>query len=113
MLTKVTSTSKGQVAIPKGVRDYLGVTPGTAVTFDVAGDGRVTLARADGTPRPGLFLAGRAYRIHRGRGGTRTGVLPDFLTGAHAAVAVLLLLTRDVARHLAYFPTPTPIAPGA
>jgi len=50
MATRV--TSKGQVTIPKGVRDYLGITPGTAVTFDVAGDGRVTLARAHGASRP-------------------------------------------------------------
>ena len=64
-------------------------------------------------PRPGLFLAGKAYRTYRNRGGTRTGVLPDFLIGAHAAVAGLPLLTRDVARYLAYFPTLTLIAPGA
>ena len=64
-------------------------------------------------PQPGLFLAGKAYRTYRGRGGTRTGVLPDFLIGAHAAVAGLPLLTRDVARYLAYFPTLTLIAPGA
>jgi len=63
-------------------------------------------------PRPGLFLAGKAYKIYRGRGGTRTGVLPDFLIGAHAAVAGVPLLTRDVARYLAYFPTLTLIAPG-
>ena len=55
MATKV--TSKGQVTIPKGVRDYLGITPGTAVTFDVARDGRVTVARADGAPRPRSRLA--------------------------------------------------------
>ena len=61
--------------------------------------------------RPGLFLAGKAYRTYRGRGGTRTGVLPDFLIGAHAAVAGVPLLTRDVARYLAYFPTLTLIAP--
>lgn len=50
--------------------------------------------------------------MYRGRGGTRTGVLPDFLIGAHAAVAGVALLTRDVARYLAYFPTLTLIAPG-
>jgi predicted nucleic acid-binding protein len=62
-------------------------------------------------PRPGLFLAGKAYRTYRDRGGTRTGVLPDFLIGGHAAVAGVPLLTRDVARYLAYFPTLTLIAP--
>ncbi|MHB0677530.1 AbrB/MazE/SpoVT family DNA-binding domain-containing protein, partial [Roseomonas mucosa] len=40
-------TSKGQVTIPKPVRDLLGITTGTAVEFQVAPDGRVVLARAD------------------------------------------------------------------
>ena len=39
-------------------------------------------------PRAALFLAGRAFQRYRGRGGTRTGVLPDFFIGAHAAGAI-------------------------
>ena len=62
-------------------------------------------------PRAGLFMAGRVFRAHRARGGTRTDVLPDFLTGAHAAAAGLPLLTRDVARYRTYFPTVTLIVP--
>ena len=62
-------------------------------------------------PRAGLFLAGKAFQSYRTRGGTRTGVLPDFLIGAHAAVARLPLVTRDVARYLTYFPTLDLIAP--
>jgi len=62
-------------------------------------------------PRAGLFLAGEAFRSYRTRGGTRTGVLPDFLIGAHAAVAGLPLVTRDVARYLTYLPTLDLIAP--
>ncbi len=50
MATKV--TSKGQVTIPKGVRDYLGITPGTAVIIEVARGGQVVLTRADGAPKP-------------------------------------------------------------
>ncbi len=42
-------TSKGQVTIPKAVRDLLGLKPGSEVAFDVAEDGRVTLARAGRT----------------------------------------------------------------
>jgi hypothetical protein len=38
-------------------------------------------------PRPALFLAGKAFRRYRARGGSRTGVLPDFFIRAHAAVA--------------------------
>ena len=35
----VSVTSKGQVTIPKRVRDALGITPGSKVEFDVAGGG--------------------------------------------------------------------------
>lgn len=44
-------TSKGQVTIPKRVRDYLGIAPGTAVDFDLTDDGRVMLRKA-GRKRP-------------------------------------------------------------
>ena len=63
------------------------------------------------TPRPALFLAGKIFRAYRERGGPRTGVLPDFLIGAHAAVAGLPLLTRDIGRYRTYFPTVDLIAP--
>lgn len=35
----VTVTRKGQVTIPKWVRDALGITPGSKVEFDIAGGG--------------------------------------------------------------------------
>jgi predicted nucleic acid-binding protein len=38
------------------------------------------------TPRPALFLAGKVFQRYRAAGGMRTGVLPDFFIGAHAAV---------------------------
>lgn len=63
------------------------------------------------TPRPALFLAGKAYHRYRASGGTRSGVLPDFFVGAHAAVAGWPLLTRDVSRYRNYFPKVTLIAP--
>ena len=59
----------------------------------------------EATPRAGLFLAGKAFAAYRARGGTRSGVLPDFLSGAHAAVAGYDLLTRDAARYRTYFPS--------
>lgn len=62
-------------------------------------------------PRGALFLAGKAFRLYRQRGGMRTGVLPDFFIGAHAAVEQLPLLTRDPTRFRAYFPTVKLIAP--
>lgn len=62
-------------------------------------------------PRPALFLAGKVFTAYRARGGTRSGVLPDFLVGAHAAVAGMPLLTRDAARYRTYFPRVALIAP--
>lgn len=57
------------------------------------------------------FLAGKAYRTYRRRGGVRTSPLPDFFIGAHAAVEQLALLTRDAGRYRSYFPTVRVIAP--
>jgi AbrB family looped-hinge helix DNA binding protein len=39
----VTVTSKGQVTVPKQVRDRLGIKPGSTVDFEVAEDGRAFL----------------------------------------------------------------------
>ena len=64
-------------------------------------------------PRPALFLAGKVFRAYRKAGGIRTGVLPDFFIGAHAAVAKLRLLTRDARRYRSYFPSTELIAPQA
>ncbi|WHO75564.1 type II toxin-antitoxin system VapC family toxin [Rhizobium sp. BT03] len=62
-------------------------------------------------PKPALFLAGKVFTQYRKAGGTRTGVLPDFFIGAHAAVHQLPLLTRDVGRYRSYFPSLKLIAP--
>ena len=64
-------------------------------------------------PRSALFLAGKVFRRYRAAGGNRTGVLPDFFIGAHAAVSKLPLLTRDINRYRTYFPTVKLIAPQA
>jgi predicted nucleic acid-binding protein len=57
------------------------------------------------------FVAGKAFLAYRRRGGQKRSPLPDFYIGAHAAVRGYRLLTRDVARYRAYFPTVTLIAP--
>jgi predicted nucleic acid-binding protein len=62
-------------------------------------------------PREALFLAGKAFLAYRKQGGTRTGVLPDFFIGAHAAVMGLPLLTREAARYRTYFPGVALITP--
>jgi antitoxin PrlF len=53
MATKV--TSNGRVTVPKRVRDYLGIGPGTEVTFRRAADGGIVIERADGTRPPSRF----------------------------------------------------------
>ncbi len=67
--------------------------------------------KVERTPRPALFLAARAHVRYRRRGGTRSGVLPDFFIGAHAAVRGVPLLTRDPRRYRDYFPTLRVISP--
>ena len=68
-----TVTTKGQVTIPKPVRDLLGIEPGSSVTFEVGGDGRVTL-RKDG---PGPDPARPASRFARLRGRATAGLSTD------------------------------------
>jgi antitoxin PrlF len=60
-----TVTSKGQVTIPKPVRDLLGIAPGSRVDFRQAADGSVVLVRAD-EGRPASRFA--RLRGHAGRG---------------------------------------------
>ena len=43
----MTVTTKGQVTIPKAVRDFLGIGPGSVVSFEVDEDGRVVLRKVD------------------------------------------------------------------
>jgi antitoxin PrlF len=50
-----TVTSKGQVTIPKPVRDHLGIVPGSQVTFRRAADGSIIIEKADGTRQPSRF----------------------------------------------------------
>ena len=45
-------TRKGQVTVPKAVREYLGLKPGTAVTFERLESGEITLRPARRAARP-------------------------------------------------------------
>jgi len=60
-----TVTAKGQVTIPKSVRDFLGIVPGSEVEFRLAADGTVVLTRAD-AKRPASRFA--KLRGHAGEG---------------------------------------------
>lgn len=62
-------------------------------------------------PREALFLAGKAFLQYRKVKGTKSGVLPDFFVGAHAAVSDVPILTRDVGRYRTYFPNVELISP--
>ncbi len=57
------------------------------------------------------FLAGQSFLEYRRRGGERRSPLPDFYIGAHALVAEIPLLTRDVKRYRTYFPKVQLITP--
>ena len=59
------------------------------------------------------FLAGKAYKLYRKRGGTRRSPLSDFYIGAHATLAGYALLTRHATRYREYFPKLKVIAPRA
>jgi antitoxin PrlF len=67
-----TVTAKGQVTIPKAVRDLLGIVPGSKVDFRRAADGGVMLIRADET-----WLASRFARLrgHAGLGLSTEAIL--------------------------------------
>lgn len=67
--------------------------------------------RREALPWEGAYLAGRAHRDYRLRGGSRVQTLPDFLIGAHAAVCGHRLLTRDARRYRTAFPRLQVIAP--
>jgi len=54
-----------------------------------------SLFRRDSIPWEAAFLAGRAFRRYRRRGGSRTRVLADFLIGAHASTEGMTLVSRD------------------
>ena len=44
-------TSKGQVTLPKRLRDHLGLKPGSEIDFELAEDGRVFLKARNPPPK--------------------------------------------------------------
>lgn len=54
--------------------------------------------------RESARAAASAFKAYRQRGGSKTGVLPDFFIGAQALAEGWTLLTRDAARYKTYFP---------
>jgi predicted nucleic acid-binding protein len=62
-------------------------------------------------PLNAAFQAGKAFEKYRKAGGKKSRPLPDFFIGAHAYVAHLPLLTRDVRRVRTFFPSVQLITP--
>jgi antitoxin PrlF len=54
-----TVTSKGQVTIPKPVRDHLGIGPGSRVDFRRTQDGNILIEKAEGPRQPNRFAKAR------------------------------------------------------
>lgn len=66
----VTVTRKGQVTIPKQVRDRLGIHPGSRVDFEIAEDGKAFLRRIG-------KRAVKPSRFERMRGTATSGLSTD------------------------------------
>jgi len=86
-----TVTSKGQVTIPKAVREKLGIEPGNAVDFRVEPDGKVVLLKVVGEAAENPFekwrgIAGpgpstdEIMEMSRGDDRVTTNILPDLST---------------------------------
>ena len=74
-----TVTSKGQVTIPKPVRDHLGIVPGSQIAFRRAADGSIVIEKADATgPQPSRLAS---LRGHAARGGMSTDEIMALLRG--------------------------------
>ena len=65
-MTKV--TSKGQVTIPKPMRNHLGIEPGSSVEFELGEDGRVFLVARQPPPKS---------KFARLRGSARSSMTTD------------------------------------
>lgn len=58
---QTTITTKGQVTIPKAVRDFLGLRAGSKVTFKRTEDGRVEMIPEHGKPAQSRFASLRGH----------------------------------------------------
>ena len=80
-------TSKGQITLPKSVRQLLGVESGDKVAFDVLGS-QVVVSRADAQQHTDPAITGFLELLEQDiRDGKRIGALPEGLAGSMAAAA--------------------------
>ncbi len=74
-----TMTAKGQITLPKSIRQALGVDVGAKVAFELGEDGQIVVSRADTQhedPAIGAFLDLLAGDLQAGR---HVGAIPDDL----------------------------------
>lgn len=71
-----TLTIKGQVTIPKRLRDYLGLSPGDKIRFECTEDGAVYIVAAR-IPGQGKSKGRKASRFAALRGTRKTGMSTD------------------------------------
>ncbi|MFO7787915.1 MAG: type II toxin-antitoxin system PrlF family antitoxin [Halospina sp.] len=81
---KATLTSKGQITLPRSIRQALGVTTGGKIEFELRGDDIVVTRASTGHEDPaiGAFLSLLETDI---RGGQNIGPLPENLVRAMEA----------------------------
>jgi AbrB family looped-hinge helix DNA binding protein len=83
-MSAVSVTSKGQVTIPKKVRQAFGITPGSKVEFNLkGGEARLTLARK-----------GASSRVEDGPGSLKYAGRPIPVSEIHGGVAMKKAFTR-------------------
>lgn len=74
-------TSKGQVTIPKAVRDRLGVAPGDRVEFAYSATGEVMLRKAEAPAKPPRDRFDRVIGTGTALRGMRTADIMRLLRG--------------------------------
>lgn len=67
-----TLTSKGQITIPKRVRDLLDIGRGSVIDFERLEDGRIALVTAEKKAQPDRFAR---WRGHAGKGLTAEQIM--------------------------------------
>jgi len=81
-----TLTSKGQITLPKPIRQALGVDAGGKVAFDLTGD-RVIVTRVDDEPHEDLAIGSFLALLEQDiRSGQHITTLPDDLARSMRAV---------------------------
>ena len=89
-------TSKGQITLPKSVRQLLGVGAGDKIAFDVLGT-QIVVRRADKQPHvdPAItgFLALLEQDIHSGK---HISALPEDLASSLAAAAKFTSIDDEI-----------------